>query len=377
MTDRPRKVAIIHDWLVDVGGAEKTLQSIYKLYPVDTYVLFYQPGSPEKIGIDLKHIHASFLQMIPGIQRFYRNLPFLFPAAIASFDLKDYDVIISSSHTAAKAVRTRPGQLHICYCYSPMRWAWDFQDRYLKTAGFGGIKSWIARLILGPIRRWDYATRNRPTDYIGISRYIANRIKRVYGREAAVIYPPVDVVDFSLHREKEDYYLTASRMVPYKRIDLVVEAFTHLPDKQLVVIGDGTEFEKIKKIAEGHANITLLGYQPFNVLKDYMQRARAFIFAPEEDFGIVPLEAQATGTPVIAFGQGAARETIVEGSTGLFFDEQTVPSLIEAIERFERHPAWDPEVLRKNAERFSRAVFEKNFREFVEEKIAAQKRDQA
>jgi len=377
MADRPLKIAIVHDWLVDVGGAEKTLQSIYKLYPVDTYVLFYQPGSPEKVGINPKHLHTSFLQYLPGIQRWYRNVPFLFPVAIASLDLSAYDVIISSSHTAAKSVRTRPGQLHICYCYSPMRWAWDFQDRYLKTAGFSGLKSWLARLILGPIRRWDYATRNRPTDYIGISQYIVDRIKRVYGREAAVMYPPVDVLDFTLRKQKEDFYLTASRMVPYKRIDLVVEAFTRLPDKKLVVIGDGTEFEKIKKIAEGHSNITLQGYQPFTVLKDHMQRARAFIFAPEEDFGIVPLEAQATGTPVIAFGQGAARETIIDGTTGLFFDEQTVPSLIEALERFEGHAAWNPEVIRHNADRFSRAVFEKNFHEFVEKKIAVHNRGEA
>lgn len=370
------KIAIVHDWLADIGGAEKTLQSIYRLYPVDTFVLFYRPGSPEKIGIDSRQLRTSFLQRIPGIHRWYRNLPFLFPAAITSFDLSGYDVIISSSHTAAKAVRTRSGQLHICYCYSPMRWAWDFQDRYLKTAGFGGLKSWLARVILAPIRRWDYATRNRPTDYIGISRYIADRIKRIYGREADVIYPPVDVDDFTLHRAKEDFYLTASRMVPYKRLDLVVEAFTQLPDKKLVVIGDGTEFEKIKKIAAGHANITLLGYQPFDVLKDHMQRARAFIFASEEDFGIIPLEAQATGTPVIAFGEGAARETITK-DTGVFFDQQTPESLRAAIKQFESHPSWDTGQIRRNAERFSRAVFERNFQKFVEQKITQHQRSSA
>lgn len=375
------KIALVHDWLVDIGGAEKTLQSIWKLYPTDLFVLFSRAGSPERIGIDPKRIRTSWLQALPGITRSYRSVPFLFPPAIASFDLRGYDVIISSSHTAAKAVRTRPGQLHICYCYSPMRWAWDFQDQYLDRAGFRGPKAWLARQILAPLRRWDYATRNRPTDYIGISRYIAARIRRVYGREATVIYPPVDVAEFTLPsppagegRVRGDFYLTAGRLVPYKRVDLVVETFRSLPDRQLVVIGDGPERARVAAAAGRAPNIQLLGYQSLDVLKDHLQRARAFIFASEEDFGIAPVEAQAAGTPVIAFGRGAARETIIDGETGLFFDAQTPAALTDAITRFEDRKHWKTALIVRNAERFSRAAFEREFRGFVEERIKAHRK---
>ena len=231
-----------------------------------------------------------------------------------------------------------------------------------------GIKGVIAKLILHYIRIWDSTTASRVDCFIANSKYIAKRIKKVYGRESVVIYPPVDVDKFEVCTQKENFYLTASRMVPYKRIDLIVEAFSKMPDKRLVVIGNGPDSGKVKRKAG--KNVELLGYQPFEVLKYYMRRAKAFIFAAEEDFGIVPVEAQACGTPVIAYGKGGVLETVVEGKTGMFFGEQTVESVVEAIENFEqREDVFDPLEIRKHAEKFSKDRFKKEFRKFVDKKV--------
>ncbi len=292
-----------------------------------------------------------------------------FPIAIEQFDLSEYDIIISSSHAVAKGVLTNSNQLHICYCHTPLRYAWDLYHGYLSGAGLSkGIKGIIARLILHYIRVWDVTTSNRVDYFIANSKYIARRIKKVYGRDSIVIYPPVDVDKFDVYTQKENYYLTASRMVSYKKIDLIVEAFSKIPDRKLVVIGDGPDFDKIKNKAG--KNIVFLGYQTFEVLKDYMQRAKAFVFAAEEDFGIVPVEAQACGTPVIAYGKGGSLETVIDGKTGIFFKEQTVESLLEAIKRFEqKEDSFDTIEIRKNAERFSKERFMREFKTFVEEKI--------
>jgi len=365
------KTAIVHDWIVTLGGAENCLKDIYKLYPSDVYTLVSKKESAEALGIDYSRVHNSFIQKFIKAQSKYRTyLPF-FPLAIEQFDLSSYDVIISSSHAAAKGVLTTANQLHICYCYSPMRYAWDLYHQYLKEANLTkGIKGKIAKLILHYMRVWDYTTANRVDHFIGISDYICKRIKRIYGREATTIYPPVDTDEFILHENKENIYLTASRMVPYKRIDLVAETFSKLPDKKLVIIGDGPDFEKVKDKAKGCSNIEILGYQPFNVLKEYMQKSKAFIFPPEEDFGIIPIEAMACGTPVIAFGKGGACETIVENKTGIFFKEQTVESLKNAIIDFEKiEDKFIFNEVRKHAEKFNRERYKQEMKNFINNKI--------
>lgn len=314
-----------------------------------------------------KKATTTFIQKLPFARKHYRNYLALMPLAIEQLDVSAYDVVISSSHAVAKGVITHAGQVHICYCHSPIRYAWDLYHQYLRESGLAkGLKGFIAKSMLHYVRMWDYTTANRPDHYIANSGYIARRIKKVYNREASVIYPPVDVENFSVSTKKEDFYLTASRLVPYKKVDLIVEAFAKQPDKKLIIIGDGPDAKKIKsKITN---NIEFMGYQPFEVLKDHMQRARAFVFAAEEDFGIIPVEAQACGTPVIAFGKGGACETVVEGVTGVLYREQHVTSLINAIIEFEsRLPEFSPSVIRQHAERFSSATFKANIKAFVEE----------
>jgi len=290
------------------------------------------------------------------------------PLAFEQFDLSPYDLVISSSHAVAKGVITGPDQLHISYVHSPMRYAWDLQHQYLSEAGLDrGVRSWVTRWLLHRLRQWDVRTANGVDHFVANSEYIARRIWKVYRREATVIYPPVDVDRFVLRGEKEDFYLTASRLVPYKRIGLIVRAFSELmPEKRLIVIGDGPGMDGLRRVAG--RNVELLGYQDDEVLCDYMQRARAFVFAAEEDFGIVPVEAQACGTPVVAFGRGGCRETVVDGRTGVLFAEQSERAVADAVARFERiEDDLDPEVIRTNAERFSTARFRREFSAFVDE----------
>ncbi|HBR3283618.1 TPA: glycosyltransferase, partial [Klebsiella pneumoniae] len=276
-----------------------------------------------------KKITTTFIQKLPKAKKKYQQYLPLMPLAIEQLDLSSHDIILSSSHAVAKGVLTGPDQLHISYVHSPIRYAWDLQHQYLRESGLNrGIKGLFAKWILHKIRLWDTRTANGVDFFIANSKFISRRIKKVYGREADVIYPPVDVERFKLKREKQDFYLTASRLVPYKRIDLIVEAFSKMPEKRLVVIGDGPEMSKIRKIAG--ANIEILGFQPNDVMEEYMMDAKAFVFAAEEDFGITPVEAQACGTPVIAFGKGGVLETIKnlgqEEPTGLFFYEQNIDS---------------------------------------------------
>jgi glycosyltransferase involved in cell wall biosynthesis len=363
------KTAIVHDWLITYGGAERVLEQMLKTFPeADLYALF-DFTAPENRGYFLnKKVTTSFLQRMPLAKSKYRSYLPLMPLAVEQFDLSGYDLIISSSFAVAKGVITGPDQLHICMCYSPIRYAWDLSHQYLREAGLTGVKGWPARLILHRIRNWDYRTANGVDRFIAISNYIARRIHKVYRREAAVIYPPVDIDDYTLCTQKDSYYLTASRMVPYKKISLIVEAFSYMPEKKLIVIGDGPDFRKIESKAS--TNVTLLGFQPTHILKDYMQKARAFIFAAEEDFGIVPIEAQACGTPVIAFGKGAVRETIIENKTGLFFHNQKTQDLVDAINRFENmNGIFDPYAIRENALRFSIDRFRNEFKSYMDEAI--------
>jgi len=365
------KIAIVHDWLVIYAGAEKVLEQILLLYPeADIYSLIDFLPKDQRNFILNKEVHTSFIQQLPFAKKRYRNYLPLMPLAIEQFDLSNYDVIISSCYAVAKGVLTNSDQLHICYCHTPIRYAWDLYHLYLKEQGLDrGLKGRIAKLILHYIRIWDCTAANRVDHFIAISKYIAKRIKNIYGKNSTIIYPPVDVERFGLYTKKENFYLTVARIVPYKKIDLIVDVFSKMPNKKLVVIGDGPDFRKIK--SRDRKNIELLGYQPFEVLKNYMQRAKALVFAAEEDFGIVPVEAQACGTPVIAYGRGGALETVIEGKTGIFFKEQTVESLIEAINKFEKEQdRFDCYEMRKNAERFSNDRFKREFRELVE-KVSA------
>ena len=376
----PVKTAIVHDWLVTYAGAERALEQILSLYPdADLYSLVDFIPQEQRAFIRNKKVTTSFLQSFPFAKKKYRSyLPFM-PLAVEQFDLSAYDLVISSSHAVAKGVLTHDRQLHVCYCYTPMRYAWDLHQQYLHESGLDrGLKGMIARMVLNHVRRWDLNSADRVDYYIAISHYIARRIQRAYGRESTVIYPPVDVDSFVLSTKKKGYYLTASRMVPYKKVKLLVEAFSGMPDKKLIVIGDGPDYAKIRSVAG--KNIILLGYQPSSVLKDYMQKAKAFVYAAEEDFGIVTVEAQACGTPVIAFGRGGSLEIINplpiagEGGrstekkpTGMFFYEQTVDAIQKAVQRFEEvGDEFESQELRKNAERFGIERFKLEFKAFVD-----------
>lgn len=361
------KIAIIHDWLTVYAGAEKTLEQILKLYPqADIFTIVDFMPQKDRQFLTGHKITTSFIQNLPFARTKYRSYLPLMPLAVEQFDLSSYNLIISDSHAVAKGVITGPHQTHISYVHSPMRYAWDLQHQYLRESGLDiGFKGWIAKYLLHRIRIWDSRTANGVDHFIANSSFIAKRIWKIYRRESSVIYPPVDVEAFELCTDKEDFYLTASRMVPYKKIDLIVEAFSQMSDKKLIVIGDGPDFEKIK--AKAGSNVTLMGYQPFEVLRDRMQRARAFVFAAEEDFGIAPVEAQACGTPVIAFGKGGALETVKNGVSGVFFDTQSVESLCNSIKRFESME-FDYKKISIHAHKFSEERFLTEMKLFLEEK---------
>ena len=363
------KTAIVHDWLITYSGAERVLEEIIKLYPdADLYSLLDFIPPDKRDFIMNKPVKTSFLQKFPFAKKKYRSfLPFM-PLAIEQFDMSEYDLVISSNHAVAKGVITGPNQLHICMCYSPIRYAWDLTHHYLQEAGLTrGLRGWIAKYILHKIRMWDCRTANGVDHFIAISDYIANRIKKTYRRESTVIFPPVDTEHYSLNGEKDDFYLMASRLVPYKNTRLVVEAFSKMPDKKLIVIGDGPEMARVK--CKAGPNVNIIGYQPPVELKKYMQRAKALIYAAEEDFGIVPVEAQACGTPVIAYGRGGTLETVVEGTSGIFFYNLAVSDIVDIIERFESvKDQFDPEKIRANSLRFSTERFRTEFKSYVDEK---------
>ena len=370
------KIAIVHEWFDSYAGSEKVLEQMLKVYPkADLFAVVDFLPQDERGFIQNKKVITTFIQGLPKAKNKFRKYLPLMPLAIEQLDLRKYDLVISNSHCVAKGVITGPNQLHISYVHSPIRYAWDLQQQYLEEANLQyGLEGWIAKIILHYMRLWDNRTANNVDYFISNSKYIAKRIQKCYRRTAEVIYPPVAVHDFTLCLQKEDYYLTASRMVPYKKIDLIVEAFSKMPDKKLVVIGDGPQFDKVKSKAKNFENIVLLGYQPFEVLKEKMQKAKAFVFAAEEDFGIVPVEAQACGTPVIAYGKGGALETVInydkENPTGIFFKEQTADSIVNAVKIFEKNiTLFKPENCRKNAERFSEARFRNEFKQFMDNKI--------
>ena len=362
------KVAVVHDWLTVYSGAEKVLEQILSLYPeADVFTLFDFLPVEQRRYLREHRISTSFLQNFPFAKTHYRFFLALMPLAIEQFDFSDYDLVISSSHAVAKGVITGPNQLHISYVHSPIRYAWDLQGQYLKEANLTkGLKSWLARWQLHKIRLWDYRTGAGVDYYAANSRFIAKRIRKIYGRDAQVIYPPVDVEDFQLCEQKKHYYVTAQRMVPYKKVALIVEAFSQMPDKELLVLGDGPGMDKVRKAATT-PNIKILGYQSKEDLVKLVGEAKAFVFAAEEDFGIAPVEAQACGTPVLAYGAGGALETVEDGCTGLFFQHQSVDSIIEAVERFEQEGVrYSAAQIRQAALKFSQQRFIKAFSALVE-----------
>ena len=357
------KTALVHDWLTGWGGGEKVLEAIYELYPAKIHTLVKNPK--KLIGSCFAHaeIDTSFIQSLPFAKKLYRNyLPF-FPLAIEQFDMSEYDLVLSTSHAVAKGVLTHSNQLHICYCHSPMRYAWDLYPFHMSHVS--GIKKKLAQIVLHSLRKWDYISSSRVDAFIANSSHVARRIRKIYGREAHVIYPPVDTDLFNISSDKQDYYITYSRLVPYKKIDLIVEAFSSMQDKKLIVIGNGPEMPIIKSKAT--KNIEILGYQSNERVKSLLSKAKAFIFAAEEDFGIVMVEALAAGVPVIAFEKGASKEIIKEDVSGLFFPRQDVDSIRDAIKDFEmKEGKFDPQYIKSSSERFSRERFKKEYAQFID-----------
>lgn len=367
------KYALVHEWLTPkaTGGSELVVREILQHVDADLYALIDFESTNPHSYLYGRSIGTTFLQHFPfarsGVQKY---LPLL-PLAIEQLDLREYDVILSSSHAVAKGVLTSPEQLHICYCHTPMRYAWDLTFDYLRDSRLGrGAAGILTRYCLHQLRQWDVCSANRVDYFIANSKHTARRIWRCYRRQAEVIYPPVEIERFSFQPHKEDFYLTVSRLVNYKQIVLIVQAFNQL-GKPLVVIGDGPQLQQIRQLAQ--ANVQILGHQPDSVVEAYMMKAKAFVYAACEDFGIAPVEAQAGGTPVIAYGAGGILETVLDirqhpkTGTGLLFAPQKPEALVEAVQTFsELQNRFNPENCRRQAAKFSSTIFKKSYLEFLD-----------
>lgn len=358
------KIAIAHDWLTNMGGAEKVVinfKQIYKEAPI--YTISYNENNLDEELKDID-VRTSFIQNLPkGNVKHQMYLPFM-PTAWEQFDFNKYDVVLSSSSSCAKGIITSPDTLHICYCHSPMRYAWEFYNEYMSREKMGKIKKLLIKYIMNYIRIWDRTSADRVDYYIANSKNVAKRIYKHYGIEADVIHPPVKGSYFNISDVDEDYFLMVSRLVPYKRVDLAVEVFNEL-GLPLVVIGGGSQLEYLKSIAK--PNVKIMGRQSDEVIKEHYSKCRAFIFPGEEDFGITPLEAQASGRPVIAFGKGGALETVINGKTGLFFKEQTKESLKNSILKFQ-NIKWDKHEIRKHALKFDEEIFKEKINTYIKQK---------
>ena len=379
------RVAIVHDWLYVLGGAEKVLSSMLHCFPqADLFCLFDVLSPEDRARAGLPQSRTSFLQRMPAIDRRHRQYLPLMPIAVEQFDLSGYDLVLSSSYAVAKGVLTGPDQLHISYVHSPMRYAWDLQHAYLREAGLHrGIKGLLARYLLHKVRLWDTRTAAGVDEYVANSNFIARRIRKSYGRTATVICPPVDVPDVlppppvrppaAGGATNTSFYLVASRLVAYKNVLAIVEAFKAMPRRRLVVAGSGPELGRLKAV--GAPNVEFAGFVSDVRLRELMRGAEAFVFAAEEDFGIVPVEVQGEGTPVIALGRGGLRETVVADGpspTGLFFDTPKPQSIVAAIEAFERRrDMFTRSACHSNALRFRTARFEQEFASFVADRYAA------
>ncbi len=363
------RVAIVHDWLVTYAGSERVLEQLLAVYPqADIFSLIDFVPAEQRGFLCGKTVRTSFLQNLPLARTRYRAMLPLMPLAVEQFDLTGYDLVISSSHCVAKGVITGPDQLHVSYVHTPARYAWDAQTEYLGSSGGFRPAHWLAQLSLHKFRQWDVRSANGVDSFVANSRFIARRIQKTYRRPATVIYPPVDTDAFSARPDREDFYLTVSRLVPYKRVELLLEAFAEMPERRLVVIGEGPQLKNLRRRAT--PNVQLLGYQAFEVLRSHLERARAVVFAGREDFGIGLAEAQAAGCPLVAYGRGGAVEIVrtldQERPTGVLFDEQTPEAVIAAVRGFEQESGqFQAAACRANAERFSLDGFRQEFRQHV------------
>lgn len=372
MSDRSQpRVAVVHEWLLDYAGSERVLREILAVLPgADLFALVDLPDADLSSAMPQRAKATSFIQALPRPRRWLRYYLPLMPFAVERFDLSRYDIIVSSSHAVAKGVRKRPGQMHLSYVHSPMRYAWDMREEYLRAAGLErGPLAWAARSVLERLRRWDARSARGVDVFLANSTHVARRIRLAYGRDAEVLHPPVDTVAFSPGSAKESFYLAVSRLEAYKRVDLLVAAFARMPQRRLVVIGDGPEMRRLR--AQAPANVALLGRLPTDAVVGYMQRARAFLFAGVEDFGIVMAEAQACGTPVVAFAVGGAADIVKADDpapTGALFGEQTPEAVSAAVEGLERDPErFTSTACRANAARFARAEFRRRFADMLRE----------
>jgi glycosyltransferase involved in cell wall biosynthesis len=371
------RVAVIHDWLVAKGGAERVLAAILECYPqAEVFTVVDFMAESDRAFLRGHRVHTSFVQNLPFARRRYRAYLPLMPLAVESFDLTDFDLVISSSASVAKGVLCGPDQLHVCYIHSPMRYAWELQHQYLRESKLEhGLRGAIARLMLHNMRLWDARTANGVDTFVSNSHFISRRVRRTYRRESIVVYPPVDTRFFEPGAApREEFYLTASRLVPYKCVGTIMDAFAAMPERKLLVIGDGPDFRRLK--ARAPSNVTMLGHQSSEALRDHLQRAKAFVFAALEDFGIAPVEAQACGTPVLAYGKGGVTESVIDGRTGLWFDEQSVPAIVDVVERFERSTiAANTHGIRANALRFGIERFKDQLRNSIDAELV--RRDHA
>ncbi len=366
------RVAIVPEWLETYAGSERVLEQLLAIWPqAELFVVCDFLAEKDRHFLGGRVPTTSFIQRLPRARQWFRYYLGLMPIAVEQFDLSGYDLVLSSSHAVAKGVLTGPATLHVSYVHSPMRYAWDLQHQYLRQARMEtGLKGLLTRRLLHGMRAWDHASAARPDIIAANSAWIAERIRKSWRRESTVVHPPVDIDGFPFEPAKQDFYFVASRMVPYKRIDLVAEAFRELPDKRLVIAGDGPEMQRVREAAGDARNIEILGRVPQADLVRLLQGARAFVFAAEEDFGIAMVEAQACGTPLIVYGRGGASDIVVADTTGVLFPDQTAQSIRDAVARFETLPIA-PEVCRANAERFSRAVFRDRITALVDAGLAA------
>ena len=360
------RVVLVHDWLTGMRGGEKVLEMLCEAYPAaDLLTLVYIPGSVSP-AIERLGPRASFLRYLPGVHRFYRYCLPLFPVAIEQFDLDKYDLVISTSHCAAKAVVKTGRARHLCYCFTPMRYAWDQFGAYFGEGRVGAVAHRALRPALAALARWDAATAGRVDRYVAISQHVASRIRQYYNLDAIVIYPPVDTGFYCPDDTKpEDFLLIVSALVPYKRIDLAIEA-SRLSGTLLRIVGSGPERERLMRLAaERHAEVEFLGAISDDEVRQLYRQAGAVLLAGEEDFGIAPVEAQACGRPVIALARGGALETVVDGVTGVLVGESSPEAFAAGIARL-RQISFDPAVIRRHAEKFDRAVFARSMQTAIE-----------
>ena len=356
------KIAVVHDYFTQLGGAEKVAQELYCAMPSNAS-LFATVAFPDCLPAGLKHVNVrtSWMQNLPCIDKYYRSYFLLYPFGVSSLDLTDYDLVLSSSSSYAKGVKTSRDALHVCYCHTPMRWVWNYDD-YSRRDSFGWPQRAVLKALVRGLRYWDEVASRQPDHFVANSKLVAERIKRTYGRCSEVIHPPIDTARFVPVNSCEDYYIVLSRLVSYKQIDLAVQACTML-GRRLLVIGTGPDRERLQALAG--PTIVFTGRLSDREVEYLVPRCRALIFPGEEDFGMAPLEVAAAGRPTIAYRAGGALETIVENVTGCFFDQQTPAHLAEAIERFEQQE-WSPEVTRCHSENFSVTVFQQRLRSFLE-----------